>query len=358
MSNLFNRVESLWDNLKEGRAKTRAHFVIDRAHVANGDQLGPRFKQEQHYFQVILNQMFLAHTRLWYKEYDPVAFVNTSYIYDKNQLDSLPVIVGPTMLKGVQQEEVPAGMIFRNTPVTGLHPYQGGPLALMIILNRLERKNNAEKLLQVVESIAGAASPSTSLSLYLTLARTVVSGFETLLGLQQTMPVMGYRITINPDVGQVLEPAYYALIDADAQQVDRNKFWVCDSQLCYGDDITSAQPYHDHDFILFLLAQAPARSDERTLPFYPLWESTSDLAQKTPVNHYWEDAKAQFNALKRLVRGSPDLTRPDKDRLIEDYLGQMDRFHQEAKREGQLAPAQISEEEQEFQRIADKLARL
>ena len=204
MSNLFNRIEALWDNLKEGKAKTRAHFLIDRKHVDIGDRLGPRFKKEQHYLQVIINEIFLANERLWYKDYDPMAFVATSYIYDKDQLESVPVVVGP-LLKQFQQEEVPAGMIFQNTPVSGFHPYQGGSLSLTVILNRLERKNNADKLLQVIENISGAIDLSASLSIYLKVARTVLSGFEVLLGLQQTVPVAGYRITINPDVGQVLE---------------------------------------------------------------------------------------------------------------------------------------------------------
>ena len=75
MSNFFNFVESIWDNLKAGEAKTQAHFAIKRDHIDNGNQLGPHFEAGQHYLQIIINEMFLANQRQWFVNYDPMAFV-------------------------------------------------------------------------------------------------------------------------------------------------------------------------------------------------------------------------------------------------------------------------------------------
>ena len=341
MSNLFNHIEAIWDNLKEGKAKTCAHFRIDRQHIDNGHQLGPLFKKEQHYLQVIINEMFLAKERQWYKSYDPMAIVATSFVYDKGLLESLPVVVGPDMLKAkAYKQEVPTGMIFQNTEVTGLYPYQGGPLGLTVILSQLGRENNADKLLQLVESISSAIDPSAAFSTSLKVTRTVMSSIETLLGLQQTIPVAGYHITINPDIGQVLEPTYFVLINIDAQQIDCHKFWVHDSQLYYGNDLITSQPYRDHDFILFSIAQANTRSDVRTLSFFPLWQKTRDLAQQ-PGQHYWKDAKAQLNTLKREIYYSPDLTKSDAERLFKDYTAELVRLHHETEWESTLAPTQL-----------------
>src|SRR5437868_2812338 len=103
MSKFFNIVESLWDNLKAGEAKTRAHFAIGRDHVDKGDQLGPPFEACQHYFQIVINELFLANQRQWFVDYDPMAFVASSYIYDK-QFETLPLVVGPAMLDRFGQQ--------------------------------------------------------------------------------------------------------------------------------------------------------------------------------------------------------------------------------------------------------------
>ena len=110
--------------------------------------------------------------------------------------------------------------------------------------------SNAEKLLQVVESISGVINPSIAFSAYLAIAKPVLEGVQSLLGLQQTVPVLGYRIAINPAIGQVLEPTYYILIDADAQQIERDKFWVRNDRLYYGQTPDTTNLYDKHDFIL------------------------------------------------------------------------------------------------------------
>ncbi len=363
MSNVFIRVTRLWNNLQAGPAKTRACFMISRNHIDMGNQLGNGFKARDHYFQLIINEMFLANERQWFVTYDPMAFVASSYIYATRQ-ETLPIVVGPTMLQQLGQE-APASPIFRNIPVTGLHPYQGGGLTLTIILNRLQRQNNAEKLLQIVENISGAIDPSTALLTYLKIARAVLAGAEMLFGLAQTIPVVGYRTTINPDIiGQPLEPGYFALIDADTKQVAQDKFWVRDSHLCYGDSLATARDYRDHDFILFSIAQADKRSDERTLPFYPLWQTAQDLAAR-PEQPYWDAAKKEFNVLLRELLISSDLTRPDMERLQGEYFAELEKRRKMARRAqglpsvpGQPGQLQLSEPETTLRQVAAALDKL
>lgn len=355
MTDFFNRIEVIWDNLKAGEAKTRAHFTISRDQVENGDQLGPRFRPNKHYFQIIINELFLANGREWYINYVPMAFAASRYDYD-GQSQTLPMVIGPTLLKQFEQQ-IPMGMIFQNTPITGLHPYRGGSLTLTIILNKLQRQNNADKLLGIVESIGGVIDPTTAFSTYLKIARAVIGGFETLLGLQQTVPLVGFHTTISPDIGQVLEPGYVVLINEDAQRLESSKFWVRSSQLYYGNSLPTAQPYRANDFILFSIAQGESRSDVDTLPFFQLWKTTRDLAAHVG-EHYWEDAKAQFNTLKRELISSPDLTEMDVKRLISQYMEEMRQFRQQTKLESELTATQLPPMEAELQRIADELNKL
>ncbi len=358
MPDFFNFVEGIWDTLKFSAAKTRAQFSIKRDHVANSNQSGGSFEPQKHYFQIIVNEMFLAHERDWFVNYSPMAFVATSYIYDK-KLETLPMVIGPGILKkfGVA---VPQGVLFQNTPASGMYPYQGGSLTLVVILNKLMYRNNADRLLHIIENISSAVGPALALSAYLPIASAVLSGVESLLGLQETIPVLGYHLDINPNIGQVFEPTYYVLIDDDARQIQQEHFWVRNSQLYYGVTMDSAQPYRQRDFILLSIAQGDKRTDERTLPFYPLWETTRDLASQPTGegDHFWKEAKHQFNTLKRALVNSPDLTVPDSKRLRDLYFNELARLRQEAIEEGKLGKGHLSAIETELRQMADDLDKL
>lgn len=351
MTTIFERLQAVWDSAKAGKAKKRAHFAISRDYIDK--QLGPPFEPKKYYLQVRINEMFLAHEREWFAKYDPMVFAVGSYIYGK-KLEASPYVIGPAMLEEFGQQ-VPLGMIFENTPVSGLHPYQGGPLTLTIILSKVERENNADKLLQVVEGISGAIAPSAAFSTYLEIAGTVMDGVEAILGLDETKPVVGYRTTINPDVGDMLEPAYFALIDEEEMQLERDWFWVRDSRLYYGKEQATAQPYRDNDFVLYSIAQGDSRHDEMTLPFYPLWETARDLAAR-PESHFWKEAKAQFSTLLRSLLDSPDLTKPDSDRLTDEYYQEIQQIRKKAALAASLTPGKgLSDEEAELRRRGDGL---
>ncbi|MBI4528489.1 MAG: hypothetical protein HY695_32240 [Deltaproteobacteria bacterium] len=354
MKDLLERIQGLWNSAKSAPSKTRAHFPIPRTHVDNGERLGPCFTDKVHYFQLLINQMFLADERAWFVHYDPMVFVASSYIYG-TKIETSPFVVGPAMLERFGQK-VPLGTIFKNTPVSGMHPYQGGALTLTIILNKLERQNNAERLLKLVEGVSSAIDVSTAFSAYLKIAGTIVDGVEAIFGLSQTVPLLGFHTTINPQVGQIFEPTYFVLIDADEREIKQEWFWVKDSQLHYGPKLENAQPYRQCDFILLQLAQGDKRNDERSLSFYPLWEKTRDLAAQASNKHFWDETKAHFNTLKRALLNSPDLTRPDYTRLKEEYLAEMKNLRTEAANEANLGDrGKLDKDETEMQRIAAEL---
>lgn len=353
MANLLEGIKRLWDHAKAGEAKTRAHFSIGRDHVDT--ELGVAFEKEQHYLQIVINEMFLENSRNFWSDCDPMAFVVSSYIYG-TRTETFPFVVGPALLKQYEQD-VPLGMIYRDTPVSSLHPYQGGPLTLTVFLNRLERKNNADQLLKVVESISSAVSPSIVPVAYLKMAETVVDGVEAILGLDETKALLGFRVTINPQIKQPLMPSYYALINEDEAKIAQGEFWVKSSRLHYGKDMKSAEPYRENDFILFSINQGEKRTDERTLPFYPTWETARDLAQK-PELHYWSEAKANFNTLKRSLVSSPDLTKPDSERLRTFYFGELKKLREEAVAESELKGKELPAMEAEMRQMAEELDKL
>jgi hypothetical protein len=357
MSDVLETVQGWWDHLKARKAKTRAHFQIDRKHADDGATLGGPFEGKQHYFQVIVNEMFLARSREWFVEYDPMVVAAASYIYD-TKVETVPFVAGPSLLKDFGHDS-PGGMIFRNTPVSGLNPYQGGAFTLTLVLYKVQRKNNADRLLKVVEGVSKSLDPSNTLSAYLKLAGTIVNGVEAILGLDETVPVLGYRATVNPQIKQQMTPDYWALIDEDSAHKTMNPdlFRIRGSRLYFADAGREEQEYRDRDFVLFRVAQASMRDDERTLPFYPMWTAARDFAAQGDDN-YWRDAKAHFNTLKRNLLNSPDLTRPDSIRLRGEYFEELKKTRKESVDESHLAPEAVPEAEKELRRIGAELDQL
>src|SRR5262249_54147243 len=109
--------------------------------------------------------------------------------------------------------------------------------------------------------------------------------------------------------------------DADEATIDPERFCVRDSRLCVRNG-AGPQPYREHDFVLFKVSQGSTRSDEQTLPFYPLWRQALEFAG-TPDDAHWREAKASFITLNRALSASPDLTTPDSARLSTTYLEQL-----------------------------------
>ena len=311
MTGIMDRLEQLWTSAKVGKSRTRACFTLP-------DPGATPFEKNRHYFQILINEMYLTDSRQWFVEYDPVAIVATTYKYG-SEYQTTPSVVGPVLLKQFS-DVVAKDAIIRNAPVTSLSAYTGGPITFTVFPNAVKRANNAEKLLSVLENITGAISPVAPilpLQAYLKIAGNVMDSIKTLLGLDDTEALMSYRFTINPDINQIFAPGYIVLIDMDEDDLKGKKFWVKEGRLVEGD---GTQPYRAHNFVLLQVAQGVKRSDEETLSFYPLWQRTQELANNAISDTTWADAKAHFNTLKRALLESPDLTRPDFERLVNGYL--------------------------------------
>jgi len=355
LDNFVSAVKNLYDNAKSAPAKDRANFRITKKD-------GVPFIEHQHYMQILINDMYLSKEREWWVRYAPVALVAPTYLYE-NEYKTAPVVIGPALFQQFSKD-VGDGTIIRNAPVTGLHPYQGGAVTLTVIFSKVEKQDNADKVLDVLENFADIANPlapAIPFSSYLKIAGSVMSGMRILLDLPKTQPILAYRETINPQINQTLEPLHLALIDTPGlSDAEKPKFRVKNGQLYYGETDNSAVPYRKSDFVLLEIAQGSKRTDENTLSFYPLWEQTRRLGlQAAKQDGIWVEAKSHFNTLKVAVIESPDLTKPDVKRLIDDFFNQMKEIRQSGAEEQTLEiEAQSVDTLQEYKRIAQQLDEL
>ncbi len=351
-------VKQLFDHVKSAPAKDRANFKIPAKE-------GAPFLPRQHYMQILVNDMYLAREREWWVRYAPVALVAPTYLYEHED-KTVPVVIGPALFQQFSQD-VGSGTIIRNAPASGMHPYQGGAVTLTVIFSKVEKQDNAGRVLDVLEKfadIASPAAPTIPFSSYLKIAGSVMDGMRILLNLPKTQPLLAYRETINPQLDrrdQALVPTHLALIDAPAlSAAEKAKFWVKEGQLCYGEAEAGAAPYRKSDFVLLEIAQGSRRTDESRLAFYPLWEETRRLGlQSARQDGFWAEAKSHFNTLKVAVYESPDLTEPDVDRLIQGFFDEMKKIREGGAREQDLKVApQSADTLQEYQRIAKQLDEL
>jgi hypothetical protein len=340
MKTLAERCQNIWNRITHAPSCVPVMVPIHREHV-HGEQLGQAFSPNEHYFQVRINEMYLTDSRQWFSVIDPMVFVVSEFIYDK-KVETVPFIVGPAMMKQFEKQ-IPPRMIFSNTRVAGLHPYRGGRLCLSVILYQVQRKNYAQELLHIIESVATVLDFSTVLSSYLKLANVVLDGIESLLGLEGTVPLIGHRSELDPDAGDHLEPTYFALIDMPDSQPDPNALWVRDHHLLFGASLDTATPFRSADFVLYSITQASERNDVTTLPFYSLYEQVIQEAMK-PDDISYRGAKAAMTALAQKMILSPDLTATQADKLADQYAKEMKRVHDKAVDWSYLGPAKATSE--------------
>jgi len=355
---LVNEVKEIFESAKSAPARERSNWTITRAGV------NP-FVHRQHYMQLLINEMYLAKEREWWVRYAPVPLIATTYLYG-NDYETTPIVIGPNIFKQFSKD-VGDGTIIRNAPVTTLHPYQGGSVTITVLFNKVEKEDNSEKVLDVLEGFADVASPVTPMlpfASYLKIAGSVMTGMRVLLNLPRTKPILAYRETVNPQINQALIPSHLVLIDTPGlTEADKKKFRVINSQLYHGDSDENAKPYRGSDFILLEIAQGTTRTDERTLSFYPLWQETRKLGmQSARQNGFWLQAKDHFNALKVAITESPDLTEPDVKRFHRQYLDEMKEIRtggaEEANLKAEKQDAEILKVYQEISKELDALDEL
>lgn len=307
------------------------------------------FGAHQHYFNVVVNEMFLGSARKWFSTIEPLVYVVSEFTY-RGKRQVAPFVVGPGLLKerGVP-DPFAGGTILRNTSVCGPHPYRGGGLTLSVVLCSVQTGNALRPALQVMESVAGALGFSPALSPYVKVAAALLDGFEALFTSGGVTPLAGFRDSFGPAAGNPFRPGYFALIDSPG--VDPRRLWVRDNQLCEGSSLETATPYRSADFVLYSIGwPGETRDDVEELPFNELWERVKQEAASPVEDPNYRNAKQLMAALYQSIVVSPDLTEPHADALAEQYAARMKKIHADAVKYGMMA-GEEKEPSRERQRL-------
>lgn len=327
---LQERCEKLWQQFKQSPARPFLRLAIPATKTDKPER--GEFKPGQHYFVVRVNEMFLAYDRQWFRSYLPMVTVVSEFQYGSEK-QSVPFVVGPSMLERYGLVLPNKGLIISNTRVAGIHPFRGGRLNLAVVLYKLNRSDAVKKLLEVVESAATALDFSTSLSGYLKVGNVVVDGIERLFELSPVQPVIGLRNEFDMEAGDKFEPGYFAVIDVSEKDVSPGDFSVKEDRLLY-----RGAAFRDADYVLYSIVQAEKREDVQMLPFQELWAKVRADAE-VPTEEGWKSAKANMVALYQRMTESPDLTDSQANSLADQYVGMMKTLHDRVVAMGNLSVA-------------------
>ncbi|HEY9347928.1 MAG TPA: hypothetical protein VIQ53_21555 [Inquilinus sp.] len=277
---------------------------------------GDAIEAQEDYVSIFLNQLFLANSRKWFTQIEPTVFASTEFLY-AGTMRTDPVVIGPR-----PNESLPRGMVLKNTPVFGPHPYRGGPLTFTFVLSQLPVGDVARSVLEVVEATSGALAPTLSLDLYTKMGGIVLDGFTKLMGLNAIQPLIGLRDTMSPDGFKPLHAGRWALIDMNAP--DPDEFWVADDILLHGSTEATARPFQSADFLLFQIARSPdaQRKDIDALPINAMWLAALEAASKGS-DAAWAEAKSNFAAMISAISTSHDLLWKHGQDLIDERLSRL-----------------------------------
>ncbi|WP_437319656.1 hypothetical protein [Sorangium sp. So ce385] len=347
--NLADRCRALWERARHAETRTPTRLSVPAEHVESNISGAP-LRPDQDYFQVRINELFLSNSREWHRTYDPMVVVSSEFIYGQ-RVEALPFVVGPAMLEKAGITQVPEGMVFNDTRVAGLHPYRGGRLNLSVILCRVVRQDYARKLLNTVESAAGALDFSAALGVYLKVGKVVMDGVDALLDFEENKPLVGVRREFDLDARDPLQGGYHVLINAPEADIEAENLWVIDGRLHSGATREECEPFRAADYVLYSIVSASARTDLSTLPFYDLWQRVKNESA-VASDEGWKSAKANMVSLYQTMLACPDLTSMHANALAGQFVEEMRKIHAKAVELATLEAAHTANDPRENARNA------
>ncbi|MEN6413573.1 MAG: hypothetical protein ABFC84_12590 [Veillonellales bacterium] len=288
--------------------KESKHYVFA---PAASDVEKIEFQEGQHYFRLRLAEMFLKDDRKLFRSYVPVVSSVAALQFGSNDAQQLPGLAGPLALN-LNESSLGHGVEL-NYALTNLVPYRGGNVSISAALLAYVNKDYLQSFLSLASSISSLLTIG-QLSTTLKVVDSTVNGIQDLLdgGDKDIRLVFHNEYSGTDSLGGVsLTSGYFAVVGADAGKFQPEKLFVKNSQLCFGDEQSSAKPLTGYDYMLFSVEAALYRDDFRYFTEYNSLLYTA--IEKGMTNKSEGDAVIQAAMLA--VFKSADLTYVDKTRV-------------------------------------------
>lgn len=262
---------------------------------------------EKYYFRVWLAEMFLKDDRKLFKTFIPVVHSVTKLQFGNRATQELPYVAGPvnlnldaTLGKGVQI----------NHALTNLLPFRGGSISIAAALVAYENKDFFESFMSTLNSLSGLLNIG-QLSTTLKIIDSTVNGIQNMITGGNKDIHLVYSETFAgkvSDGGNPLTNGYIAIVNTSEGKIDKERLFVINSRLCYGDSIVTAKPIDGYDYILLRIELSKSRDDP--LAFEEFAKLLNTAIEKGIESK--SDGDAIMKTLKVVIWKSEDLTNFDK----------------------------------------------
>jgi hypothetical protein len=314
--------EKLW----KGTGRSNQYMVLppEQTRISTGAQTDfAELKPGEHYFRLLLVEMFLANDRKWLTDWFPVVHTAISFKFGDQQ-ELLTNVAGESFLNRLGQQE-PGRVIGLNYPVTPLFPFSGGTIELTSGLVAVAGGNDVLACLQILGSFSQLLLVP-QLSAALAIAMPLADGVAKFVGATQNQMLLGLHQLWSGASGgaNVLRAGHFVVIAADSKTITPQKLFVVDDELRYGNTIETSTPLTGYDYMLFRLERRDERDDWDSLTsIQKPYERAIEMLEAGNM----EQAEAFIRAAKAAAFTAKELTaKVDRRRVID----QLEKAYQEA----------------------------
>ncbi|WP_316158605.1 MULTISPECIES: hypothetical protein [unclassified Bradyrhizobium] len=316
MSTFLERLEGLVSRIYSSPYPTPNLFKVPDAAYEPGGTLGHKIPKDDGYFSLRINELFLKDGRALWDTYDPMLVSLLDFLYDGKRM-SVPFVISSELLKQ-KSNAAPHAVLFNDILVAGPHPFRGGNVAISLVLYKVKRDNFARKAMKFVEGVSSAAGVPADIAFWNKVGTAFIDGLETLIDLDDTVPLFGSRLEIDTSSFSGLSTSSWLLTPTN--DFARDNVLVENGRLSIRGE-RGTQRYNSQDYVLFSLLGCSQRADESSLPFYALRRQA--LESVLSGEEGWKRAKALLLTLYQQMITSPDLTTHEAEDLFERYKGEL-----------------------------------
>jgi hypothetical protein len=314
--------EKLWKGT--GRSNQYMMLPPEQTRLSKGTQTDDtELKAGEHYFRLLLVEMFLANDRKWLTDWFPVVHTAISFKFGDQQ-ELLTHVAGESFLNRLGQQK-PGRIIGLNYPVTPLLPFNGGTIELTSGLVGVAGGNDVLACLQILGSFSQLLLVP-QLSAALAVAMPLADGVAKFVGATQNQMLLGLHQSWSGASGgaNVLRAGYFVVIAADSKTIPPQNLFVVDDGLRYGNNIETSKPLTDYDYMLFRLERRDERDDWDSLTaIQKPFERAIEMLEAGNI----EQADAFIRTAKAAAFTAKELTaKVDRRRVIE----QLEKAYQDA----------------------------
>lgn len=274
-------------------------------------------KAGEHYFRLLLVEMFLANDRKWLTDWFPVVHTAVNFKFG-DQRELLTHIAGESFLNQLGRQK-PGRVAGLNYPLTPLLPFNGGSIELDAGLIGVAGGNDVLAGLQILGSFSQLLVVP-QLSAALAVAMPLADGVAKFIGATENQMLLGLHQSWASESGgaNVLRAGYFVVIAADDKIKPQNLF-VVDDGLHHGTNIETNTPLTGYDYMLFRIESRDERDDWDSLTaIQKPYERAIEMLQAGNI----EQANAFIRTAKAAAFTAKELTAKVDRRRVIDQLQQ------------------------------------